>query len=35
MGEQLLTLGICVALLLIAQHRALFPRASGERRAAA
>jgi len=35
MGEQLLTLGICVALLLIAQHRTLFPRASGERRAAA
>jgi putative membrane protein len=36
MGEQLLTLGACVALLLLAQHRRLFSNgASEERRAAA
>jgi putative membrane protein len=35
MGEQLLTLGTCVALLLLAQHRKLFQQAEGERRVAA
>jgi cytochrome c oxidase assembly factor CtaG len=35
MGEQLLTLGTCVALLLLAQHRKLFQPAEGERRVAA
>jgi putative membrane protein len=35
MGEQLLTLGTFVGLLLIVQHRRLFPRAREERRAAA
>jgi len=35
MGEQLLTLGTCVALLLLAQHRKLFRPAEGERRVAA
>ena len=35
MGEQLLTLGICVALLLVAQHRRLFSSGSSEERRAA
>jgi putative membrane protein len=35
MVEQLLTLGTCVALLLLAQHRKLFQQAEGERRVAA
>jgi cytochrome c oxidase assembly factor CtaG len=35
MGEQLLTLGAFVALMLLAQHRRLFSAASEERRAAA
>jgi cytochrome c oxidase assembly factor CtaG len=35
MGEQLLTLGTFVGLLLLAQHRRLFPRAGDERRAPA
>jgi putative membrane protein len=35
MAEQLLTLGTCVALLLLAQHRKLFTSTSEERRAAA
>jgi hypothetical protein len=35
MGEQLLTLGTFVALLLIAQHRRLFGPTDDERRVAA